>query len=89
MTWIQFAEYNLFSEWWSYCFRAESLASEIRDLQGELADYNTVSYSNHIDINICLQYFIYDVINQYVVWLIKLMKAGLVISYFDHMPCFL
>jgi hypothetical protein len=25
-------------------FRAESLASEIRDLQGELGDYNTVSY---------------------------------------------
>lgn len=26
-----------------YVFRAESLASEIRDLQGELGDYNTVS----------------------------------------------
>jgi len=25
------------------CFRAESLASEIKDLQGELGDYNTVS----------------------------------------------
>lgn len=28
---------------WHYIFRAESLASEIRDLQGELGDYNTVS----------------------------------------------